>query len=94
MEGGSQAKDHGQAISAKIRYSVSSTFATGCSATATATATATTTTTTTTTYMIKIMIMIMIIIIIIIITRITYLSITLAKFGLVAALQLSPVGRG
>ena len=93
MEGGSQAKDHGQAISAKIRYSVSSTFATGCSATATATATATTTTTTTTTYMIKIMIMIMIIIIIII-TRITYLSITLAKFGLVAALQLSPVGRG
>ena len=92
MEGGSQAKDHGQAISAKIRYSVSSTFATGCSGTATATATATTTTTTTTTYMIIIMIMIMIIIIII--TRITYLSITLAKFGLVAALQLSPVGRG
>ena len=91
MEGGSQAKDHGQAISAKIRYSVSSTFATGCSATATATATATTTTTTTTTYMIIIMIMTMIIIII---TRITYLSITLAKFGLVAALQLSPVGRG
>ena len=41
--------------------------------------------------MIIIIIMIMIIIII---TRITYLSITLAKFGLVAALQLSPVGRG
>ena len=31
MEGGSQAQDHGQAIYAKIRYSVSSTFATGCS---------------------------------------------------------------
>ena len=30
MEGGSQAQDHGQAIYAKIRYSVSSTFATGC----------------------------------------------------------------
>ena len=29
--GGSQAQDHGQAIYAKIRYSVSSTFATGCS---------------------------------------------------------------
>ena len=31
MEGGSQAQDHGQAIYAKRRYSVSSTFATGCS---------------------------------------------------------------
>ena len=31
MEGGSQAQDHGQAIYAKIRYSVSGTFATGCS---------------------------------------------------------------
>ena len=31
MEGGSQAQDHGQAIYAKIRYGVSSTFATGCS---------------------------------------------------------------
>ena len=31
MEGGSQTQDHGQAIYAKIRYSVSSTFATGCS---------------------------------------------------------------
>ena len=31
MEGGSQAQDNGQAIYAKIRYSVSSTFATGCS---------------------------------------------------------------
>ena len=31
MEGGSQAQDHGQAIYAKIWYSVSSTFATGCS---------------------------------------------------------------
>ena len=31
MEGGSQAQDHGQAIHAKIQYSVSSTFATGCS---------------------------------------------------------------
>ena len=31
MKGGSQAQDHGQAIYAKIRYSVSSTFATGCS---------------------------------------------------------------
>ena len=31
MEGGSQAQDHEQAIYAKIRYSVSSTFATGCS---------------------------------------------------------------
>ena len=30
MEGGSQAQDHGRAIYAKIRYSVSSTFATGC----------------------------------------------------------------
>ena len=30
MEGASQAQDHGQAIYAKIRYSVSSTFATGC----------------------------------------------------------------
>ena len=30
MEGGSQAQDHGQAIYTKIRYSVSSTFATGC----------------------------------------------------------------
>ena len=30
MEGGSQAQDHGQAIYAKIRYSVSSTFATDC----------------------------------------------------------------
>ena len=30
MEGGSQAQDHGRAICAKIRYSVSSTFATGC----------------------------------------------------------------
>ena len=29
--GGSQAQDHGQTIYAKIRYSVSSTFATGCS---------------------------------------------------------------
>ena len=29
MEGGSQAQDHGQAIYTKIRYSVSSTFATG-----------------------------------------------------------------
>ena len=33
MEGGSQAQDHGQAIYAKIRYNVSSTFATGCSLT-------------------------------------------------------------
>ena len=33
MEGGSQAQDHRQAIYAKIRYSVSSTFATGCSST-------------------------------------------------------------
>ena len=31
MEGGSQAQDHGQAIYAKIRYSVSSTFAADCS---------------------------------------------------------------
>ena len=31
MEGGSQAQDHGQAIYAKIRYSVLSNFATGCS---------------------------------------------------------------
>ena len=31
MEGGSQAQDHGKAIYTKIRYSVSSTFATGCS---------------------------------------------------------------
>ena len=31
MEGGSQAQDHGQAIFAKIWYSVSSAFATGCS---------------------------------------------------------------
>ena len=31
MEGESQAQDHGQAIYAEIRYSVSSTFATGCS---------------------------------------------------------------
>ena len=31
MEGGSETQDHGQAIYAKIRYSVSSTFATGCS---------------------------------------------------------------
>ena len=31
MEGGSQAQDHGQAIYANIWYSVSSTFATGCS---------------------------------------------------------------
>ena len=31
MEGASQAQDHGQAIYAKIQYSVSSTFATGCS---------------------------------------------------------------
>ena len=31
MDGESQAQDHGQAIYAKIRYSVSSTFATGCS---------------------------------------------------------------
>ena len=30
MEGGSQAQDHGRAVCAKIRYSVSSTFATGC----------------------------------------------------------------
>ena len=30
VEGGSQAQDHGQAIYAKIRLSVSSTFATGC----------------------------------------------------------------
>ena len=30
-EGGSQAQDHGQATYAKIRYSVLSTFATGCS---------------------------------------------------------------
>ena len=29
--GGSQAQDHDQAISAKIKYSVSSTFATSCS---------------------------------------------------------------
>ena len=34
MEGGSQAQDHGQAIYGKIRYSVSSTFATGCSSAA------------------------------------------------------------
>ena len=45
--------------------------------------------------MIIIMIIIMIMIVImIIITRITYLAITPAKFGLVAAVQLSPVGRG
>ena len=31
MEGGSQAQYHGQAIYAKIWYSVSSAFATGCS---------------------------------------------------------------
>ena len=31
MEGGSQAQDHGQAIYAKIGYSVSSTFVTGSS---------------------------------------------------------------
>ena len=30
VEGGSQAQDHGRAIYAKIQYSVSSTFATGC----------------------------------------------------------------
>ena len=35
--GGSQAQDHGQAIYAKIRYSISSTFATGCSTEITAT---------------------------------------------------------
>ena len=45
--------------------------------------------------MIIIMIIIMIMIVImIIITRITYLAITPAKFGLVSAVQLSPVGRG
>ena len=31
MEGGSQSQDRGQAIYAKIRYSVSSTFVIGCS---------------------------------------------------------------
>ena len=43
--------------------------------------------------MIIMMIMIMIVIMIII-ARITYLAITLSKFGLVAEVQLSPVGRG
>ena len=44
--------------------------------------------------MIIIIIIIIIIIVIVITTRKTHLAITLAKFGLAAALKLSPVGRG